>query len=719
MLPAAPAGQSEEERAKDMENALDWLRSNGVNVEGFGDIEEFAPSFHAEGFAPVSRRPGGGGTPKDVDSALNWLRNKDDATLDPTGIFKQLDASLPKKPGQSLKERAAEIANALNWMRNRGLDPTHDEEESYPSFAKLDSEPFTKGSAVDSAKEMEDALAWLRNKDGDVDDSVFDPNGVFKRIDSSMPQKPGQSDTDRAKDIQNALNWMRNQGFDLTEDSEADSTFDKAGSASISRRSAEDQANDLEDALNWLRNKDLIEDDTLFDPTGVFKKLDASLPKKAGQSPDARAKDMENALAWMREKGLVEDGKDMSIPSFDKLDQVSAAPKRSPADRAKDMEDALNWLRNKGDAIDDETDPSGKFKKLDSMLPKKTDQSPEDRARDIENSLNWMRNQGLDVDSPDDSTPGFDKVGRNSMTNITSEQRAKDMDDALSWLRNKGEDAETFDPNGVFRQLDSTLPKKADQAPEASANETVKALNWMRNKGLHPDGTDADAYVPTFEPTGYTGVTRRSPDQRAKDLQDILNWMRKGKGQGKKKEDRYDPTAGFRKLDTLLAKKKGETPEDRARDIEGALDWLRSQGTSPVGDESILSLEKIGTVEMSRRTPGDRALDLEDALNWMRNKGMDDDVNDPTGDFRKLDSMLPRKRDQIPDERAREVEGALDWMRNNGVSPDDDDATEKFSKAGSTVSNVGSQPPVSPGYSLVETRSHSHDPMYFPIIIIE
>jgi hypothetical protein len=54
---------------------------------------------------------------KDVDSALNWLRNKDDANLDPTSIFNQLDASLPKKPGQSLKERATEIANALNWIQ--------------------------------------------------------------------------------------------------------------------------------------------------------------------------------------------------------------------------------------------------------------------------------------------------------------------------------------------------------------------------------------------------------------------------------------------------------------------------------------------------------------------------------------------------------------------------------------------------------------------------
>ena len=77
---------------------------------------------------------------------------------------------------------------------------------------------------------------------------------------------------------------------------------------------------------------------------------------------------------------------------------------------------------------------------------------------------------------------------------------------------------------------------------------------------------------------------------------------------------------------------------------------------------------------MSRRTPEERAKDLEDILNWMRNKGKDDDVNDPTGNFRKFDLMLPNKRDQTPEERAREIKGSLDWMRNNGVSPDDDDA---------------------------------------------
>ena len=53
--------------------------------------------------------------------------------------------------------------------------------------------------------------------------------------------------------------------------------------------------------MNWLENKDKVADDTLFDPTGVFKKLDESVPKKKGQSAKERARDLENALAWMRD----------------------------------------------------------------------------------------------------------------------------------------------------------------------------------------------------------------------------------------------------------------------------------------------------------------------------------------------------------------------------------------------------------------------------------
>jgi hypothetical protein len=53
----------------------------------------------------------------------------------------------------------------------------------------------------------------------------------------------------------------------------------------------------------------------------------------------------------------------------------------------------------------------------------------------------------------------------------------------------------------------------------------------------------------------------------------------------------------------------------------------------------------------------------------LRNKGNKEDLTDPTGELRKLGSLLPKKRGQTFSERAREIESALDWLRNKGVSP--------------------------------------------------
>ena len=37
--------------------------------------------------------------------------------------------------------------------------------------------------------------------------------------------------------------------------------------------------------------------------------------------------------------------------------------------------------------------------------------------------------------------------------------------------------------------------------------------------------------------------------------------------------------------------------------------------------------------------------------------------DDVTGDFKKIDQLLPKKKKQTPEDRAKEVEGAMDWLR--------------------------------------------------------
>ena len=95
MLPKKK-GQSPQDRAKEIESALDWLRQNNISPAD----EDFPDKFNKIGSIPVSKR-----SPedrkKDTDTILNWMRSgMPDSDDTPDGDFKKLDQLLPRKKGQ-------------------------------------------------------------------------------------------------------------------------------------------------------------------------------------------------------------------------------------------------------------------------------------------------------------------------------------------------------------------------------------------------------------------------------------------------------------------------------------------------------------------------------------------------------------------------------------------------------------------------------------------
>jgi hypothetical protein len=56
---------------------------------------------------------------------------------------------------------------------------------------------------------------------------------------------------------------------------------------------------------------------------------------------------------------------------------------------------------------------------------------------------------------------------------------------------------------------------------------------------------------------GSVPVDPRTPEYRAKDPKDILNWMRRGK------PDDADVNSEFKKIDQMLPKRKGQTARER------------------------------------------------------------------------------------------------------------------------------------------------------------
>merc|ERR1712036_174688 len=105
-------------------------------------------------------------------------------------------------------------------------------------------------------------------------------------------------------------------------------------------------------------------------------------------------------------------------------------------------------------------------------------------------------------------------------------------------------------------------------------------------------------------------VSRRTPEDRLSEQEDVLNWLRDDKSP---KSD--TPEGHFKAVDQMLPIKKGQSPEDRARDIENALDWVR-QVNIPSGVEEPVG-EKFGSLPslpISRRTPEERLSEQEDVL---------------------------------------------------------------------------------------------------------
>merc|ERR1712227_604846 len=180
----------------------------------------------------------------------------------------------------------------------------------------------------------------------------------------------------------------------------------------------------------------------------------------------------------------------------------------------------------------------------------------------------------------------------------------------------------------------------------------------MRSNNISSVPSIDDTMPASMDKLPSVPVKRRSPEDRQKDVDDINDWIRKGR-----LSDDDSPTNEFATIDQMLPIKKKQNPDDGAKDIEGVLNWMRSNVPSePFTDD----IEKMSPpfVPMKRRSPEDRQKDVDDITDWIR-KGSPSDDGSPTNEFATIDQMLPPKKKQSPDERAKDIEGVLNWMRSN------------------------------------------------------
>ena len=88
----------------------------------------------------------------------------------------------------------------------------------------------------------------------------------------------------------------------------------------------------------------------------------------------------------------------------------------------------------------------------------------------------------------------------------------------------------------------------------------------------------------------------------------------------------------------------------------------------------------------------DRDKDIDSIVRWFRYDK--DKSDDPTGEFEKIDQVVPRNPGDKPKGRSRDIESALDWMHNNGMALDDESlpSFKKFAMVRSVPITRRSQP---------------------------
>ena len=79
---------------------MDWIRVHNKPVDDFrgGDDVPFGQlnSVRVSQRSPEERK-------KDVEDILDWIRSKKDDWKDPTGVFKKVDQLLPEKPSWKIE----------------------------------------------------------------------------------------------------------------------------------------------------------------------------------------------------------------------------------------------------------------------------------------------------------------------------------------------------------------------------------------------------------------------------------------------------------------------------------------------------------------------------------------------------------------------------------------------------------------------------------------
>jgi hypothetical protein len=502
------------QRAKEMEEALSWLRSNDLNYDDADRDDASVKTMNIiNSMVPGAMDKDAVEVAATMEAALVWLRASDDAStnfyLDDGSV-----GSYKKVPGLRLgspeEARAREMENALQALRANDTTNGYADDPSALSFKsfrpKLESNPESGRS---------DAPDWLRKThatyDSNRDDqSSFNRSGVPKN--SLLPLTPEEA---RANDMANALRWLHSNetSVDVTMDDTAEPSF----------ASGPDQrVKDAPNGIDWFQASGSHHTGFNDSSTAPGKRLRVPL-----SAEEHKANLMANALNRLRGNSAGIAGRNDSfsdVPPWmshqggqagsavdllrSNLDFDDAA-----ANQKKELEESLEWLLKNNvdmDLIDYET--TVVFSNLAGVPIPQGRLNTEEKEKVINDFLNWLRSNNLNPNDLDHATiAALTNLAGISSPEGRPEDKTKAAEEAVLWLGSNYPVVEDVDVTtlGTMAHLAGLTMPNGELLPAQKKNVAEQALDWLRTYSVSPD--DAIFDDPTLASIADISMPGRKP----------------------------------------------------------------------------------------------------------------------------------------------------------------------------------------------------------------
>ena len=663
--------QSMEDRAKEMVKAMKWVKKQEGGSKS-GQIDDTNSDQKAGNHEqPIEESD-------DLIDPASPLQKRE--TLDLVQSLRK-EKKVPSKA--SKMDPKDELLSPKKGKRGKKKKDSQLSPKTPKKKSKKAREPA--GNPASRNRDFDNALAWLGSKSDDLEDARY-----FKKLDTMMPKKSGQSMEDRAKEMVKALKFVRKTKGKKSEDGKSDAVVkhmddvdetsadksedkrveddseigrdvtskDASGSEGLreestgATRSPEPlpaalmNNNDAADVFRWLNNEAVENSEDVTQ----FKKVNAMIPKKPGQSNEDRALELAKALKFLRKKGI-------------------GVEKRTDVDEQEVKSAGSDGTTGKKDPSSSEAKPAVKD------IHEKTEMPPSSATAIPKASVNQGKTAAVKP-----------KV-------IPAEVLAdKDTGDVLKWLNS--DMADSGEEAIQFKKVSAMIPKKPGQSNEERAVELAKALKFLRKKGIGVEKKVEKKVekeeAPKPSPAEDTAVAKNDKDDKWDKVRNIVKDMPKSPAKkpptaaetarlhsillDKDTRNAYrflknealdsgEKVSNYEKVSASLPIKTGQSNEDRAIEMAKALKLLRKKEMAEGKGSSNDGAKGSG----GKPTP---EKDLENALAWLENKAAGKDVDgiEDTGYFKKLDKMVAKKANQTTEDRAKEMVKLLSWLRKKGLA---------------------------------------------------